>query len=64
MKIKKSGFKKILQELYIIQKDGINYFFYTNNILFTFKKNQYNKIKKTIALFSKTLTIDRKKKLN
>ena len=61
--MKKLGFKKILQELYVVQKDGIICFFYKNNIVFAFKKDQRDEVEKTIAPLSKVLTIERKGEL-
>lgn len=55
--MKKLGFKKILQELYIVQRDGIIDFFYIDNIVFTFKKNQVDEVKKIVELLSQVLTI-------
>lgn len=46
-----------------MQKDNIICFFYVNNIVFIFKKDLDNKVKKTIVLLLKTLIIKRKKEL-
>lgn len=61
--MKKLGFKKIFQKLYMIQKDIIICFFYRDNIMFAFKNNQHNKIEKTIIFLLKVPTIERKKEL-
>lgn len=61
--MKKLGFIKILQELCVVQKNGIICFFYVTNIIFAFKKKQYDKIEKTDILLSKALTIKRTKEL-
>lgn len=46
--MKKLGFKKILQEPCIVQKDGIIGFFYVENIFFAFKKNQVEEMKRLV----------------
>lgn len=46
-----------------MQKNGIIYFFYIDNIVFAFKKNQYNKVEKILFSFLEILTIERKKEL-
>lgn len=46
--MKKLGFKEISQEPCIVQKDKIIAFFYVNNIVFAFKKDKVNKIKKIV----------------
>ena len=43
--IKKLGFKKILQELWIVQKDRIIGFFYVDYIVFAFKKERTDEVK-------------------
>lgn len=48
--MKKLSFKKILQESYVIQKEGFLGFFYIDNIVFTFKKNRVDKVKKIVKL--------------
>ena len=55
--MKKLGFKKILQELCIVQKDGIIGFFYDNDIIFIFKKDWVDEAKKIVELLSQALTI-------
>lgn len=62
-KMKKFGFKEIPQEPCIIQKNDVICFFYVNNIVFIFKKDQRKKIKQIVDLLLKTLTIERKRKL-
>lgn len=46
-----------------MQKNGIICFFYIDNIIFIFKKNQLDKIEKTIALLPKVLTIEKKRRV-
>lgn len=56
--MKKLSFKKILQKFYIIQKDRIIDIFYVDNIVFAFKKNKVNKVKKIIELLLQALTLN------
>lgn len=51
------GFKKIYQESYVVQKDGIIGFFYVNDIIFAFKKDKANKVKKIVESLLQALTI-------
>ena len=60
-KIKKLGFEEIFEKSCVVQKNGIICFFYIDNIVFIFKKDQPNKFQNTVASFSKTITIERKK---
>ena len=55
--MKKLGLKEIPQEPCIVQKDGIIDFFYVDDIVFTFKKDRADKVKKIGELLSETLTI-------
>ena len=55
--MKKLGFKEILQEPCVVQKDGIIGFFYVDNIVFAFKKNRDNEVKKIVESLSQTLII-------
>ena len=61
--MKKLGFNKIPQEPYIVQKNGIICFFYVDDIVFAFRKDQKSKVKRTIALLSKFLTLEEKGEL-
>ena len=61
--IKKLGFEEIPQEPCVMQKNGIICFFYVDNIVFAFKKDQHNEVERTVALLSKALTIERKREL-
>ena len=47
----------------MVPKDGIICFFNVDNIVFAFKKDQCDKVEKTVALLSKALTIKRKREL-
>ena len=62
-KIKKVGFEEIPQKPCVVQKNNIICFFYVNNIVFAFKKNQRKEVEKTIDSLSKALTIERKREL-
>ena len=55
--IKKLGFEKISQKPYVVQKDGIISCFYADNIVFTFKKDRVDEVKKIVELLLETLTI-------
>ncbi len=61
--MKKLGFEEILQEPFVVQKNGIICFFYLDNIVFAFKNDQRDKIKRTVASLPKTLRIDGKREL-
>ena len=56
-KLKKLGFREILQELCVVQRDGIIGFFYVDNIVFTFKKDRVDEVKKIVESLSQALTI-------
>lgn len=56
--MKKFGFKEIPQEPCVVQRDGIICFFYVDDIVFAFKKEQSDKVKKIVASLSQTLTIE------
>ena len=45
----KLGYTEILQELCIVQKDGIICFFYVDDIVFAYRKEQSKEVKRTIA---------------
>lgn len=47
----------------MMQKHGIICFFYVDNIVFAFKKDQRDKVEKIVALLSKMLIIERKEEL-
>ncbi len=61
--MKKLGFEEILQEPFMVQKNGIICFFHVDDIVFAFKKDHRNEIERTVALLSKALTIERKGEL-
>ncbi len=61
--MKKLGFEEIPQESCVMQKNGIIYFFYLDNIVFAFKKEQRNEVERSVASLSKALTIERKREL-
>ena len=41
-----------------MQKNGVIYFFYIDHIVFAFKKEKSDKVKKVVDLLSKKLTIE------
>ncbi len=47
----------------MMQKHGIICFFYVENIVFAFKKDQRDEVEKTIISLSKALTIGKKREL-
>ncbi len=61
--MKKLGFEEIPQEPCGLQKNGIICFFYVDDILFKFKKDQRDEVERTDASLPKALTIERKDKL-
>ncbi len=61
--MEKLGFKEILEEPYVVQKNGIICFFYLDDIVFAFKKDHRDKIERTVTLLSKALTMKRKREL-
>ena len=62
-KINKLSFEEILPEKCVVQKNGIICFFYMDDIVFAFKKNQRDEVQGTVVSLSKTLTIERKREL-
>ena len=61
--MKRLGFKTILQELYVVQKYSIIGFFYIDNIVFAYKKDQTKKIKRIRESLQQRLTIKKIGKL-
>ncbi len=61
--MKKLGFEEIPQEPFVVQKNGIIFFFYMDDIVFAFKKDQCDEVEKTVASLLKALTIERKGEL-
>ena len=61
--IKKFGFEEILQEPCIIQKNGIICFFYVDDIVFAFQKDQRKEVEKIMDALLKALTIKKKREL-
>ena len=61
--MKKLGFEEIPQEPCVVQKNGIICFFYVDDIVFAFKKDQRDEVERTVASLSKALTIERKGEL-
>ena len=48
--LKKLSFQKISQKPCVVQKNGIIGFFYVDNIVFTYKKDQKNKVDRVVEL--------------
>ena len=61
--MKKAGYSEILQEPCIVQKNRIICFFYVDDIVFAYWKKQSDKVKKTIASLSESLTLEDKGEL-
>lgn len=61
--IERLGFKTIPQELYVVQKYSIIGFFYIDDIVFAYKKDQTNKIKRIRESLQQRLTIKKIGKL-
>ena len=59
----KLGYTGIPQEPCIVQKDGIICFFYVDDIVFAYRKEQNEEVKRTIAQLSETLTLEDKGEL-
>ena len=61
--MKKAGYTEIPQEPCIVQKNGIICFFYVNDIVFAYQKEQRNEVKRTIAQLSESFTLEDKGEL-
>ena len=61
--MKKAGYTEIPQEPCIVQKNGIICFFYVDDIVFAYRKEQGEEVKRTIAQLSESLTLEDKSKL-
>ncbi len=61
--MEKLGFEEIPQEPCVVQKNGIIFFFHLDDIVFALKKDQRDKVKRTVASLLKALTIERKREL-
>ncbi len=61
--MKKLGFEEIPQEPCVVQKNVIFCFFYVDDIVFAFKKDQRDEVERTVASLLKALTIERKREL-
>ena len=62
-KIKKLRYSEIPQEPCIVQRNGIICFFYVDDIVFAYRKEQGEEVKRTIAQLSESLTLEDKGKL-
>ena len=62
-KLKWLDFKKIPQEPYVLQKDGIIGFFYVDDIVFIYKKNKEDEITRIKKSLKQRLTIKEVSKL-
>lgn len=56
--LKSFGSSEIPQEPCVVQKIGIICFFYVDDIVFAFEKEQNDEVKRTVDSLSKTLTIE------
>ena len=61
--MKKLGYAEILQEPCIVQRNGIICFFYVDDIVFAYRKDQTEELKRTIASLSESLTLEDKGEL-
>ena len=61
--MKKLGYAEIPQEPCIVQKNGVICFFYIDDIVFAYRKEQTKKVKQTVASLSESLTLEDKSKL-
>ncbi len=61
--MKKLSFEEILQESCVMQRNSIICFFYTDDIVFAFQKDQHEEVERSIASLSKALTIEGKGEL-
>ena len=61
--MKKLGYAEIPQEPCIVQKNGVICFFYVDNIVFAYRKEQSDEVKRTIASLSEALTLEDKSEL-
>ena len=62
-KMTKLGYAEIPQEPCIVQKNGIICFFYVDDIVFAYQKEQSEEVKRTIASLSESLTLEDKSEL-
>ena len=61
--MKKLGYAEIPQEPCIVQKNGIICFFYVDDIVFAYRKEQSEEVKRTIASISEAPTLEDKGEL-
>ncbi len=61
--MKKLSFEEIPQMACLLENNGIICYFHLDNIVFAFKKDQCDKVKKTVPPLSKALTIEKKRVL-
>lgn len=61
--MKTLGFVEILQEPCIVQKNRVICFFYVDDIVFAFKKDQTSEVKQVVGQLSETLTLEEKGEL-
>ena len=59
----KLGYAEIPQEPCIVQRNGVICFFYVDNIVFAYRKDQSKEVKRTIASLSESLTLEDKNEL-
>ena len=61
--MKRLGYAQIPQEPCIVQKNGVICFFYVDDIVFAYRKEQSEEVKRTIAQLSETFTLEDKSEL-
>ena len=61
--MKKLGYAEISQEPCIVQKNGVICFFYVDDIVFAYQKDQSEEVKRTIASLLESLTLEDKGEL-
>ena len=61
--MKKLGYAKIPQEPCIVQRNGVICFFYVDDIVFAYRKDQSEEVKRTIASLLESLTLEDKGEL-
>ncbi len=61
--LKKSRFTEILQKSCVVQKNSVIYFFYVDNIIFIFKKEKSDKVKRVVDFLLQILIVEVVKEL-
>ena len=61
--MKKLGYAEIPQEPCIVQRNGVICFFYVDDIVFAYRKDQSKEVKRNVASLSESLTLEDKGEL-